>query len=83
MTSMTLVEGNKIEMVQKKAFAIILGRNYHSYASALSSEVEKVAKPANLVGRKFWGFSGLTENIFKNLRVIVANFDPEQKLFLD
>ena len=52
MTSMTLVEGNKIEMVQKKAFAIILGRNYHSYASALSSEVEKVAKPANLVGKK-------------------------------
>ena len=37
MTSMTLVEGNKIEMVQKKAFAIILGRNYHSYATALSS----------------------------------------------
>ena len=45
----------------------------------MSPEVEKLAKPANLVGRKFLGFSGLTENIFKIVRVIVAIFDPEQK----
>ena len=36
------------------------------------SEVTKVAQPANLVGRKYSGFWGLTENILSNSRIIVA-----------
>ena len=35
--SLTLEQRQKIEMVQKKAFAIILGREYHSYETALST----------------------------------------------
>ena len=35
-SGLTKQQSNQIECVQKKAFAIILGKNYHSYEQALS-----------------------------------------------
>ena len=35
--ALTVQQSNEFEMVQKKAFAIILGQSYRSYSSALSS----------------------------------------------
>jgi hypothetical protein len=36
------------------------------------AEVNKVAKPANLVGRKYCGSLGFRENISKKSRIIVT-----------